>query len=622
MPLMMNSVEEIELAVRKLKRGKDYYQNISNMAGHSLLWLKQIFNNIAHFEQIPSCLLTGIIKPIYKGKGKDPLICHSHRGITMTSVIMKVFEYTLLERILPILQDHGHPALTQTAYQKHISCQDAIFATQEIILNSLLEGEVSYLSLYDLEKAFDSIEHSILLQSLFNAGINGKSWRLIRNCYNNLYAVVKCSSTLSHPFPVTRGVQQGSVLSPTFFLMVIDALLLQLKESRCGSSICGLYLGGSAHADDIRAVSNSLTSAEEQGMMISQFSARNGLQLNCEKTEVVKIARTNYHECDQLSLPDAIVQTAPQATCLGYRWSHNLSAKPNVEANISKARRQFFALGSSGVFLGYSNPLTAREIVETCVVPTFLYGAENWILDEPCLNLLENFQAEIGRRILRLSRFHSRLSVLIGLSWPSVTSRILTKKLTFLSRLLSADEDTIATTTFSTLASQYIYNLSLIKQCIFLDSKLHTSCIAEILSDIENAHTRISEVKKTIASSDHNRTLQEACKHQSVTLAKDVNWLRVWEAARDKGPYWTRTTQSFFKILTTPLFGDRTCRLCNCIISSDLFFTHFLDNHLSTLSPSDITSFWSDLRSSDSEPCTGSFHVIKSIVNCFYHHSK
>ena len=195
----------------------------------------------------------------------------------MTSVIMKVFEYTLLERILPIIQDHGHPALTQTAYQKHISCQDAIFATQEIIQNSLLEGEVSYLSLYDLEKAFDSIEHSILLQSLFNAGINGKSWRLIRNCYNNLYAVVKCSSTLSHPFPVTRGVQQGSVLSPIFFLMVIDALLLQLKESRCGSSICGLYLGGSAHADDIRAVSNSLTSAEEQGMMISQFAARNGL---------------------------------------------------------------------------------------------------------------------------------------------------------------------------------------------------------------------------------------------------------------------------------------------------------------------------------------------------------
>ena len=45
----------------------------------------------AHFEYIPSSLLTGIIRPIYKGKDKD-LSCHSYRGMTMTSVVMKVWE--------------------------------------------------------------------------------------------------------------------------------------------------------------------------------------------------------------------------------------------------------------------------------------------------------------------------------------------------------------------------------------------------------------------------------------------------------------------------------------------------------------------------------------------------
>ena len=83
------------------------------------------------FQQVPPSLLTGIICPIYKGKGKDPLSCHSYQGITITSILMKVFEYTILNRILPVLQEHGHPSLTQTAYQKHISCQDAIFAMQE-----------------------------------------------------------------------------------------------------------------------------------------------------------------------------------------------------------------------------------------------------------------------------------------------------------------------------------------------------------------------------------------------------------------------------------------------------------------------------------------------------------
>ncbi len=122
-------------------------------------------------------LLTGNIKPIYKGKGKDPLSCHSYRGITMMPVIMKTFEYALLERVLPVLQEYGHPALAQTAYQKHVSCQDAIFATHEAIRKSIQDGS-AFLSLYDLEKAYDSIEHPVLLHALYNAGVNGKSWRL------------------------------------------------------------------------------------------------------------------------------------------------------------------------------------------------------------------------------------------------------------------------------------------------------------------------------------------------------------------------------------------------------------------------------------------------------------
>ena len=57
-------------------------------------------------------------------------------------------------------------------------------------------------------------------------------------------------------------------------------------------------------------------------------------------------------------------KTIPQAVCLGYLWSHNLSAREGVKSNINKARRQFFALGSSGCFLGHSNPLSAREVIE------------------------------------------------------------------------------------------------------------------------------------------------------------------------------------------------------------------------------------------------------------------
>ena len=288
-------------------------------------------------------------------------------------------------------------------------------------------------------------------------------------------------------------------------------------------------------------------------------------------------------------------------TCLAMQWRPfpklcalaicGLTICPwGVRSNISKARRQFFALGSSGCFLGFSNPLSAREVVETCMIPTLLYGAENWILDEACLELMESFRAEIGRRILKVSKFHSQLSVRICLFWPSITSRILKQKLSFLCRLLTSDDDSIATRTF---VSQNAYNLSLVKQCIFLDSKLKTNFTALILSDIGSASASLKVMKKFISSIDRQLMLEEAGQHQSVCLAREVKWLRVWEAA---------TSHShFLKLLTMPLFEDRRCRMCDGSIPEDTnFFTHLSQDH--TPSSFDIENLLVNLSSQCSDP--------------------
>ena len=62
-------------------------------------WLCKIFNAIVNLEAIPSPFKTGVIIPIYKGKGRDPLLPTSCRGITLTSVIAKTFEYSILDRM-------------------------------------------------------------------------------------------------------------------------------------------------------------------------------------------------------------------------------------------------------------------------------------------------------------------------------------------------------------------------------------------------------------------------------------------------------------------------------------------------------------------------------------------
>ena len=117
--------------------------------------------------------------------------------------------------------------------------------------------------LYDLQKAFDSVEYPILLQRLFDVGVNGKCWRLIRSFYKNTTCRVRVGEGLSTSYVLERGVKQGSILSPALFLLVMDPLLSLLENSGVGLSINNLYAGGFIHADDIRTLASSSDSLQK-----------------------------------------------------------------------------------------------------------------------------------------------------------------------------------------------------------------------------------------------------------------------------------------------------------------------------------------------------------------------
>ena len=89
-------------------------------------WLTKILNRISTLEEIPASMKTGIIIPIYKKKGLNPLLPSSYRGITIPPVLAKLYELIILRRLQPILSELNLPEKLQTAYQKGLSCSDAI----------------------------------------------------------------------------------------------------------------------------------------------------------------------------------------------------------------------------------------------------------------------------------------------------------------------------------------------------------------------------------------------------------------------------------------------------------------------------------------------------------------
>ena len=145
------------------------------------------------------------------------------------------------------------------------------------------------------------------------------------------------------------------------------------------------------------------------------------------------------------------------------------------------------------------------------------------VVDQPCILKLEKFQAEIGRRILHLSKFHSRLSVLLALRWPSMRARILNIKLSYFHRLLTSDIDSLGTRTFNTLASIDVYKLGLTQQCLFLDSKVGSGTVAELLSNPDSATFHLKQAKANIIKLDWKTSVEMAAARSSTSAIIDTN---------------------------------------------------------------------------------------------------
>ena len=125
------TVDELNFAIKRLKRGRS--SGYDNLESEHICYVgevckqvfTQIFNAILNLEEIPPSLKFGVIIPLYKGKGKDPLLCNSYRGITVYSNLTKLLEIIILERMQPLLEERGLPLPQQTAYKKGVGCEDA-----------------------------------------------------------------------------------------------------------------------------------------------------------------------------------------------------------------------------------------------------------------------------------------------------------------------------------------------------------------------------------------------------------------------------------------------------------------------------------------------------------------
>ncbi|KAK3101100.1 hypothetical protein FSP39_000927 [Pinctada imbricata] len=251
---------EVACAIKMLhnKKAKDEFGIVSEhikTAGEAILQpIASIFTSIMHLKHVPSDFKSGILHPIHK-KGKDPANVTNYRGITVTSILGKIFEHVILKQIeesLPLNQ-----STLQFGFTKGISPLMAALIVSETISEYMENNRPIYMSFLDSQKAFDVVAHTSMKCKLFHQGINQHIWNVIDNLYTSLSSKVLWKGNVSSKFSILQGVRQGGILSTGLYKTYINDLLLELQKSHTGTYIGSTYTGSPTVADDLTLLGES-----------------------------------------------------------------------------------------------------------------------------------------------------------------------------------------------------------------------------------------------------------------------------------------------------------------------------------------------------------------------------
>uniref|UniRef100_A0A8C5WJ41 Reverse transcriptase domain-containing protein n=1 Tax=Leptobrachium leishanense TaxID=445787 RepID=A0A8C5WJ41_9ANUR len=284
------------------------------------------------------------------------------------------------------------------------------------------QGNLTGAIFLDFAKAFDTVDHGILLQKLKNSGIGDSTLTWFQSYVSDRSQSVSISDSTSLPLPVTCGVPQGSILGPLLFTIFINDL-----PNVCKASTVHMY------ADDTVIYTSKPNLPQLEAVLQEQFTgvekwiANNKLFLNTDKTVAMLFGTApKLHKLQTPHLcvgtkSNGMLTTVTSLKYLGMWLDPNLSFGPHIEKLSSKLYPKLGALYRNKSCL---SPAVRKQIVQQMLMPAIEYGDVVYAAaPQTHLQKLTTLYNSFCRFVLQCNYMTHHCDMLKELNWPSLDSR-------------------------------------------------------------------------------------------------------------------------------------------------------------------------------------------------------
>lgn len=432
---------------------------------------------------VPIDILKGIITPIVKDKFGDLSKSDNYRPVMSSSVLLKLFEYCLLH----IIEDYIVLDDRQHGFRKNYSTATACFTLKETILNFTESNSDIYTCFIDISKAFDSVNHEILIKKLSETGIPQCITRLIEFWYRNQFVKVKYRSCFSSEWKVGNGVRQGGVLSGLFFNIYINSVLSKISKLKAGCSLGIMKSNIIAYADDIVLIAPSRKALQYlvDEAFLEAFNLELGFNFSKSKSMIFySKGKKRICKIDKLVEIDGhLIDNVESIKYLGYYLSSTLD---NAD-DINRVKSKFYV--DFNVILRKFN--SAHRDVKLYLFKQYclqFYGSELWFGGEKRKSIMRQFGVGFHKAVKKLLGFSSHESNhfacqeanilmfnhLVNKLKVNATLRFFTKPCAFISKILD----------FLYISSSLLRNVSNILRDVYEIETLIDNDFQAILSRI------------------------------------------------------------------------------------------------------------------------------------------